>query len=73
MIVMFRWWIEGDFSSCQKEDLNILEVITEKKNYSSYTGGIYVNRNNQLEDILKASEYIQKIVALPKKEHAYSL
>ncbi len=35
-------------------------------------GSIYVYSEGQLEDILEKSNFIQKIVKLPKKEYAYS-
>ncbi len=50
-----------------------LAVITEKKAYSSYVGGIYVYSEGQLEDIIEKSPFIQAIVRLPKKEYAYSI
>ena len=41
----FEKGLEGDFN----EGKNKLAIITEKKAYSSYVGGIYVYRNSQLE------------------------
>ena len=55
--------MEGDF----KKENNNLAIITEKKAYSSYAGGIYVHNEGQLEDILEKSNFIQEIVKLPKK------
>ncbi|EJQ71188.1 HD domain-containing protein [Bacillus mycoides] len=65
----FEKGLEGDFN----EENNKLAIITEKKAYSSYVGGIYVYRNGQLEDIIERSFYIRDIVNLPKKEYAYSI
>lgn len=65
----FEKGLEGDFNEAK----NKLAVITEKKAYSSYVGGIYVHRNGQLEEIIERSSYIQDIVNLPKKEYAYSI
>lgn len=56
-----------------KKENNNLAIITEKKAYSSYAGGIYVHSEGQLEDILEKSNFIQEIVKLPKKEYAYSI
>ncbi|CAI8847277.1 hypothetical protein [Bacillus pseudomycoides] len=40
-------WMEGKNidSKINREDVSILGVITEKKNYSSYTGGIFVKKD----------------------------
>ncbi|WP_002147315.1 HD domain-containing protein [Bacillus cereus] len=65
----FEKGLEGDFN----EKNNKLAIITEKRAYSSYVGGIYVYRNGQLEDIMERSSYIQDIVNLPKKEFVYSI
>ncbi|PKJ54181.1 HD domain-containing protein [Bacillus sp. SN10] len=65
----FQKGVEGDF---KKEDNN-LAIITEKKAYSSYVGGIYVYSGEQLEDVVEKSPFIQEIVMLPKKEYAYSI
>ncbi|EOQ30885.1 TPA: HD domain-containing protein [Bacillus cereus] len=65
----FEKGLEGDF---KKENTN-LAVITEKKAYSSYVGGIYVFSEGQLDDILEKSSFIREIVRLPKKEYAYSI
>ena len=65
----FEKGLEGDF----KKENSTLAVITEKKAYSSYVGGIYVYSEGQLEDILEKSNFIQEIVKLPKKEYAYSI
>ncbi|EJS68806.1 HD domain-containing protein [Bacillus cereus] len=65
----FQKGVEGDF---KKENTN-LAVITEKKAYSSYVGGIYVFSEGQLDDILEKSPFIREIVRLPKKEYAYSI
>ncbi|CGG65651.1 HD domain-containing protein [Streptococcus pneumoniae] len=65
----FQKGVEGDF----KKENNNLAIITEKKAYSSYAGGIYVHNEGQLEDILEKSNFIQEIVKLPKKEYAYSI
>ncbi|MFD6510759.1 HD domain-containing protein [Bacillus sp. NPDC060175] len=64
----FEKGIEGDY----KKENSTAVVITEKKAYSSYVGGIYVYSEGQLEDILEKSNFIQEIVKLPKKEYAYS-
>jgi hypothetical protein len=58
---------EGDY----KKENSTAVVITEKKAYSSYVGGIYVYSEGQLDDILEKSNFIQEIVKLPKKEYAY--
>ncbi len=65
----FEKGLEGEF----KKGNGTLAVITEKKAYSSYVGGIYVHRNGRLEDIIERSFYIQDIVNLPIKEYAYSI
>ncbi|TKH50546.1 metal-dependent phosphohydrolase, partial [Bacillus cereus] len=65
----FQKGVEGDF----RKENNNLAIITEKKAYSSYAGGIYVHSEGQLEDILEKSNFIQEIVKLPKKEYAYSI
>ncbi|AFU13456.1 TPA: HD domain-containing protein [Bacillus toyonensis] len=58
---------EGDY----KKENSTAVVITEKKAYSSYVGGIYVYSEGQLDDILEKSNFIQEIVKLPKKEYVY--
>ncbi|MDP9746191.1 UNVERIFIED_ORG: HD superfamily phosphohydrolase [Bacillus thuringiensis] len=63
----FEKGIEGDY----KKKNSTAVVITEKKAYSSYVGGIYVYSEGQLDDILEKSNFIQEIVKLPKKEYAY--
>ncbi|MDF9449392.1 HD domain-containing protein [Bacillus toyonensis] len=63
----FEKGIEGDY----KKENSTAVVITEKKAYSSYVGGIYVYSEGQLDDILEKSNFIQEIVKLPKKEYAY--
>ncbi|MBE5106749.1 HD domain-containing protein [Bacillus thuringiensis] len=65
----FEKGLEGDF----KKENSTLAVITEKKVYSSYVGGIYVYSEGQLEDIIEKSTFIQGIVKLPKKEYTYSI
>ncbi len=65
----FKKGVEGDF----KKENNNLAIITEKKAYSSYVGGIYVYSEEQLEDIVEKSLFIREIVRLPKKEYAYSI
>ncbi|MGG0290551.1 HD domain-containing protein [Bacillus pacificus] len=65
----FQKGLEGDF----KRENNNLAIITEKKAYSSYVGGIYIYSEGQLEDIVEKSPIIREIVRLPKKEYAYSI
>lgn len=65
----FQKGLEVDF----KKENNNLTIITEKKAYSSYVGGIYVYSEGQLEDILEKSSFIREIVRLPKKEYVYSI
>ncbi|WP_242235062.1 HD domain-containing protein [Bacillus cereus group sp. BfR-BA-01316] len=65
----FKKGIEGDF----KKENNTLAVITEKKAYSAYVGGIYVYREGQVEDIIEQSPFIQERMKLPKKEYVYSI
>ncbi|MGE7881869.1 HD domain-containing protein [Bacillus sp. NPDC094077] len=65
----FEKGLEGNF----KKENSTLAVITEKKAYSSYVGGIYIYSEGQLEDIIEKSTLIQEIVKLPKKEYAYSI
>ncbi|PEY37555.1 metal-dependent phosphohydrolase [Bacillus cereus] len=60
-------------SKINREDISILGVITEKKNYSSYTGGIFVIKDDGLYDIIHSSNYIREIVSLPLKEYTYFL
>jgi len=64
---------EGDFKNCKKEARYISEVMSENKGYSSYIGGIYINRNARFEDILETSKYIQEVTALPKRGYMYYL
>ncbi|PFK39239.1 metal-dependent phosphohydrolase [Bacillus cereus] len=68
-------WMEGkNFNSkINREDVSVLGVITEKKNYSSYTGGIFVKKDDGLYDIMHSSNYIREIASLPLKEHTYFL
>ncbi|WP_459502957.1 HD domain-containing protein [Bacillus sp. C1] len=68
-------WVEGKKlnSKLGSEDDSIVGVITEKKNYSSYIGGIYVKKDDGLYDIMHSSNYIREIASLPLKEHIYFL
>ncbi|MDM5188904.1 HD domain-containing protein [Bacillus sp. DX4.1] len=65
--------IEGDFNGCKREEDHIFGIITEKKSYSSYTGGIYINRTSHFEDVLQASHLVREVVHLPTKEYMYFL
>ncbi|GAB6430941.1 hypothetical protein bcgnr5390_03420 [Bacillus luti] len=65
----FEKGTEGDFNKGNSS----LAVITEKKAYSSYVGGIYVYSEGVLEDIIEKSPFIREIVRLPTKEYAYSI
>lgn len=65
----FEKGIEGDFNKGNSS----LVVITEKKAYSSYVGGIYVYSKGELEDIIEKSPFIREIVRLPTKKCAYSI
>ncbi|SDY86772.1 HD domain-containing protein [Bacillus sp. 166amftsu] len=65
--------LEGDFACYKKEVRYISEVMKEKKGYSSYIGGIYINKNSHFMDILELSKYIKEMVALPKREYMYYL
>ncbi|WP_153019514.1 hypothetical protein [Bacillus gaemokensis] len=68
-------WIESKAINYKmnREDVSILDVIIEKKNYSSYTGGIFVKKEDSLYDIRERSSYIREIASLPFKEHTYFL
>ncbi|MCI0764977.1 HD domain-containing protein [Bacillus sp. TL12] len=68
-------WMEGKpfNAKMNREDVSILDVIIEKKNYSSYTGGIFVKKDDGLHDIMHSSNYIREIARLPLKEHTYFL
>lgn len=63
-------WKEG---TQDEENMHISHIVTEKKNYSSYTGGIFVQNHSSLEDVLHLSDSIRNIVAIPAKEHTYFL
>lgn len=63
-------WEEGNE---EVENMYISHKITEKKNYSSYTGGILVKKGYSFEDILQLSDYIRNIAEIPAKEHIYYL
>ncbi|CAM4377541.1 metal-dependent phosphohydrolase [Bacillus manliponensis] len=51
------------------EGMHIVHKVTEKKNYSSYTGGIFIKKDTFIEDIKHLSVYIQNIVDIPAKEY----
>lgn len=63
-------WKEG---TQNEENMYISHIVTEQKNYSSYTGGIFVQKHSSFEDILHLSDSIRNIAAIPAKEHIYFL
>ncbi|WP_369899485.1 hypothetical protein [Bacillus manliponensis] len=59
-------WEEG---SKKIEGMHIVHKVTEKKNYSSYVGGIFVKKDTCIEDVKQLSAYIRNIVDIPAKEY----
>lgn len=66
-------WAEIDIEHQQMDGHTVVAVMKEKKNYSSYSGGVFIEQGSELVDIATLSSHVHSSFLRPAKQYIYFL